>query len=507
MIAEVLTRKVSRPFKGLVDYLNGKPSRVETSFYLNSSFDDPGLSLKEIKALQTVARSMADKTYHFVISLREGEKLNTEEIKRVVKMQLKALGFENHQALVTAHNDTANFHMHVGVNKVCPETQCTISPYKDYEKLDKTCAKLEKIFGLQPDNRIGQGTNKTKRLYDGRESFQEWVSDLSPEIMNSVGKTNSWKELHNALAKYNLCIRQRGAGFVISDRDNKLFMKASAVDSKLSKKSLEDFFGPFEKPDYKALPKPVLKYEGLPKGIKKDSPFFIEFVGIEKSKKQTRNKDLKILYDQHSKKILTLKEWYSDCKQDLQKDWLMRKKERNMVLARHRQTMKTTLDKLFADLQNQKSKIVRKTAPVGWNTFVLNEAQKGKRDALYILRKKPKSSIVSEKSFSIMKNPKIIAPGFNTVSRHGELIYNFGQVQVRDSGKKLSFFGKFSDEKGLVKALKLVSTNYDKSLIIDGAHQLKRNVSEVINRNKIDLNFINFKVQQGRGANDQGRGR
>ena len=136
MIAEVLTRKVARPFKGLADYLNGNQSRVETSFFMNCSFDDPDLNLKEIKALQTVAKSEADKTYHFVISLREGEKLNDDEIKRAVNMCLKTLGYENHQSMITAHNDTANFHIHVGVNKVCPKTERTISPYKDFEKLD-----------------------------------------------------------------------------------------------------------------------------------------------------------------------------------------------------------------------------------------------------------------------------------------------------------------------------------------------------------------------------------
>ena len=239
MIAEILTRKLSRPFKGLADYLNGKPGRVENTFFLNCSFDDPELNLKEIKALQNVAKAKGDKTYHFVISLREGEKLNEDEINKVVKTHLKALGLEKHQTLITAHNDTANFHIHVGVNKVCPKTKRTISPYKDYEKLDKTCEKLELMYGLQPDNRIGQGTNKIKRLYDGRESFQEWITDRAPEILAHVDHAKSWKDLHSDLARYNLCIRERGAGFVISDLDRKLFIKASAVDRKLSKNSLE----------------------------------------------------------------------------------------------------------------------------------------------------------------------------------------------------------------------------------------------------------------------------
>jgi len=504
MIAEVLTRKKPRPFKGLADYLNGKPGRVETSFFLNCSFDDPGLNLKEIKALQTVARSDADKTYHFVISLREGEKLNDNKIKTAVKMCLKALGYENHQAMVTAHNDTANFHIHVGVNKVCPKTERTITPYKDYEKLDRTCAKLEKIFGLQQDNRIGQGTNKTKRLYDGRQSFQEWVSDLSPEIMNQVGKASSWSELHTALAKYNLCIRQHGAGFVIADLKQKLFIKASAVDRKLSKKSLEGFFGNFEKPDFRTLPKPVLKYEGIPKGIKKDNPIFTEFVSIEKAKKKERNNELKILYDQYNKKIISLKAWYYDCKKDLDKDWFIAKKERNMVMTRHRQTMKDRFDQYYKELQAEKARIIRSTSPVGWRTFILKEAHKGEREALKLLRKIPKKKPLIKDNFISIKGPQIIVPGFHKVTPHGELVYRFGRVQVRDVGGRVSFYGDLSDKKGLAQALKLIELKHGRELFISGTKNFKGIITESIGQNNINIKPRNIQVQ-GRGVPGRGR--
>lgn len=502
MIAEVLKRKISRPFKGLVDYLNGKPGRVETSFFLNASFDDFDLNLKEIKAFQTVARSGADKTYHFVLSLREGEKLNNDEIRRAVKMQLKALGYENHQALVTAHNDTANFHIHVGVNKVCPETQKTITPYKDFEKLDKTCEKLEKIFGLQPDNRIGQGTHKTKRLYDGRQSFQEWVSALSPEIVNRVETVKTWSELHSELAKFNLGIRPRGAGFVIADLNNKLFMKASSVDRMLSKKSLESLFGKYETPGLTALPKPVLKYEGIPKGVKKQDPLFKEFKTKETLKKQDRDKGLGMLYDKHNQKIISLKDWYSSCKKELEGNFFIQKRERYKILSHHRETMKQALERYHSELQDQKNKIIRQTKTTGWNDFVLEEAKKGRAEVLNLLRSTPKKTSPIKDNFISLENSRIILPGFHKVSRYGEFIYTFGKVQVRDTGKRVSFFGDLSDKEGLAKALNFVSDKNGKDLFVNGTRDFKGKVSEVIDRNKIDLKPKN--LQRGRG-HDQGR--
>ncbi len=503
MIAEVLTRKVARPFKGLADYLNGNKSRVETSFFLNTSFDAFDLNLKEIKAFQTVANSEADKTYHFVISLREGERLNDEEIKRAVNMHLKALGFENHHALITAHNDTANFHIHVAVNKVCPETGKTISPYKDYEKLDQTCTKLEKIFGLQQDNRIGQGTNKKIRLYDGRQSFQEWVSELSPEIMNRLEKSTTWKEFHNELAAYNLCIRQRGAGLVISDLEKKLFMKASAVDRKLSKQSLEILFGRYEQPDFKTLPKSVLRYEGTPKNVKKNSPLYTKFIEIEKTKKQTRNQELALLYENHGQRIITLKNWYNASKADLEKDWFLTKKERKKVLFSHRETMKKKLEQFYKDLEREKSRVVQKTSPTGWNTFILSEAEHFRLDAINVLRSKTKSApFINDNSIS-MEWGKLIVPGFDQINRHGELIYNFGKVQVRDVGDRLSFFGDFSDQEGLAKALKLVALKKGDSLFVNGSKDFKEKMSASIFQNNIDIKPKSIRAQ-GRGA-DLGR--
>ena len=505
MIAEVLTRKVAKPFKGLADYLNGKPGRVETSFFLNTSFDAFDLNLKEIKAFQTVAKSEADKTYHFVISLREGEKLNDEEIKRAVNMHLKALGFEKHHALVTSHNDTANFHIHVAVNKVCPETGKTITPYKDYEKLDQACVKLEKIFGLQQDNRIGQGTNKTTRLYDGRQSFQEWVTELSPEIMNRLEKSTTWKEFHTELAAYNLCIRQRGAGLVISDLENKLFMKASAVDRKLSKQSLENLFGQYEQPDFKTLPKPALMYEGTPKNVEKNSPLYTKFIETEKVKKQTRNQELALLYETHGKRIIQLKDWYNTSKTDLEKDWLLSKKERNKVLFSHRETMKKKLEQYYKDLERAKSQVIQKTSPMGWNTFVLSEAENFKLDAINLLRSKSKRApFIKDNSIS-MKWGKLIVPGFDQINRHGEMIYNFGKVQVRDVGDRLSFFGDLSDNEGLAKALKLTSLKKGDNLIVNGSKDFKEKITESIFIHKIDLKPKNLRVQDKGRRYDQGR--
>ncbi|MBU1386881.1 MAG: relaxase/mobilization nuclease domain-containing protein [Proteobacteria bacterium] len=508
MIAEVLKRKLSRPFNGLATYLCGKPERVEESFFLNCSFDDFDLNLKEINALQNLAKSKADKTYHFVLSLREGEKLNRDEIERAVRMQLKALGYEYHQALITAHNDTANFHIHVGVNKVCPKTKRTKTPYKDFEKLDKTCEKLEKIFGLQQDNRVGQKTNKTKRLYDGRQSFQEWVSILSPEIMNGVNKAKTWQEVHFELARFNLYIKQRGAGFVISDIDNKLFMKASAVDRGLSKKALESIFGEFEKPDLKNLPKPVLKYDAKPEEAKESATIYKEFEVKEKMKKQERYEKMTALYKLHSMRIFSLKQWYKDSKADLKKDLFIARRERRTVLQRYQANMKTRLEEIFNDFQEQKKQIIKETKPLGWNSFLRDEAMNGRRDVLDLLRSRPigtRTRIVKNNFFGI-KKPSAITPGFHTISRKGELIYTFGKVQVRDKGKAVSFFGDFSDEKGLTDALRFLSDKKDSGLVFNGTDGFKDKILEAINKHNINIKSENLRSGQA-GKESQGQGR
>lgn len=513
MIAKVAEKpKKKSSFKGLADYLTGikkladymtsKGERVETSFFINCSFDDPDLNIKEIRATQMLVTSTkGDKTYHFIVSLREGETLNKDEMHRVVNMQLKALGFEKHQAFVAAHRDTANFHLHIAVNKIHPETHKVISPYKDFEKLDRTCGKLEQILGLQADNRIGknQDKQKPKTLHSGKQSFQEWVTDFIPDISDKLEKAKTWKELHHGLAIYNLELRKRGAGLVISDRENKFFMKASTVGRSMSKKALEIRFGEFERADIESLPKARIRYEGMPKGIEKDNPLYVEYLEQQEQRKAARAEKLAQLSVQQKVHLVELKDWYEKSKTELEKDIFITPKLKNMVLQDHRKKF----EDFFNRTKKERQAVYKQYNTFSWNDFLLAEGRRGRADALKILRAKSKKQ--DGDNFITVKNSRFIVPGFNKVSRYGEMVYQCGEIQIRDNGNKITFYGNLADANGLSKAMSIIAGKKGKNLSIIGSPLFKGQVSNVLkDQPEMGLEIRNLEKGQGRGA-AQGR--
>lgn len=402
--------------KGLTDYMTKDGERVDASFFVNCSFEDSqkDLNIKEIEALQKLNKSKGDKTYHLVISLREGERLNRDQMERSVKLFMQTLGFEGHQAMVASHIDTSNFHMHVAINRVSPKTRNLVAPYKDFEKLDRMCAQQEKMFDLQPDNRIGQGKDKpkAKRLPSGRQSFQEWVQDLKPEIMAVVEKADSWDALQKGLAEFNVGVRKRGAGFVVSDLKNPYFIKASSVSRSMGKKQLEDRIGQFQEVQKTELPRPKIQYDGMPKGVKSDSPLYVKFLQHKLSNASERQQRLTALQSAHNDRVLKLQEWYQNCRKDTYRTWfmMMNRKEKYRLTKRNRDSLFAELEKNYDHHEQEREKIQRETRDFTWKEFVAKEAEAGNLHAINLqkYRKIKEKTAVIVDSSSLKDNPDFV---------------------------------------------------------------------------------------------------
>jgi hypothetical protein len=65
---------------------------------------------------------------------------------------LKSIGMESHHRLSVTHNNTANFHIHIAINRIDPETLKLIDPWQSKKKLDRKSIELEEKHHLQKDN-------------------------------------------------------------------------------------------------------------------------------------------------------------------------------------------------------------------------------------------------------------------------------------------------------------------------------------------------------------------
>jgi hypothetical protein len=233
----------------------------------NCLSDDPGWAVKEILATQARnTRSRGDKSYHLVVSFPEGERPTRAQMEAIEDRLCAAIGFAEHQRVSAVHQNTDNWHLHVAISKVHPQTLRTLEPFRDHFRLQQVCAELEIAFGLTrephttgPEQGRGAACKVRGRAADfeaqqGAPSFLRWVQEqAAPALLAARDSGHGWQALHRAAAAYDLEIKPRGAGLVIGHRsDASLHVRASDVDRGLSKKALSDALGPHEAPDQAA---------------------------------------------------------------------------------------------------------------------------------------------------------------------------------------------------------------------------------------------------------------
>jgi hypothetical protein len=242
---------------------------------VNCGHDDPGWAVKHILATQQRnTRSKSDKSYHLVVSFPEGERPTRAQIEDIEDRLCEALGFGDHQRVSAVHQNTDNWHLHVAINKVHPATFRNVTPVRDHYRLQAACAELEIRHGLtrEPhtiDPEQSRANRARGRAADfearhGGQSFLAWVqAHAGAALVAARDAGTGWQAVHQVAASFDLAVKRRGAGLVISHRsDLRLHAKASDVDRVLSLKAMEDRLGPFEPPGQQTQAAPAqTRYE------------------------------------------------------------------------------------------------------------------------------------------------------------------------------------------------------------------------------------------------------
>ena len=109
-------------------------------------------AMLEMKATSSMNPRVVDPILHFQISWRKGEEPDQQEWLQSAKESIKALGFDEHQYMIVAHDNTDNFHVHIMLNRVHPETYGAHNPRLSNLTLHKTARELEHRFGRQEDH-------------------------------------------------------------------------------------------------------------------------------------------------------------------------------------------------------------------------------------------------------------------------------------------------------------------------------------------------------------------
>ena len=362
----------------------------------NCGHDDPGWAVKSILSIQAQnTRSKSDKSYHLVVSFPEGERPTRVQMEDIEDRLCEALGFGEHQRISAVHQNTDNWHLHVAINKVHLTTLRNVTPIRDHFRLQVACLELEIKHGLmqephtvdfaQSRERKARGRAADFEARHGGQSFLTWTqAHARPALLAELAAgPSNWPAMHRVAAAYDLDLKLRGAGLVVSHRsDGRLHVKASAIDRDLSLKAMTDRLGPFQSSSEQAhSEKPAKRYErpapnsGLHEAFQREREASVRaraaaIAGLAE-RHRTYGRELAVWYRQRLRQERTEGLKGTLRRESLQHIAAEREKDRKAHVEREREERHRT----------------RAAYPVpNWQSFLETEATKGNEQALGALR-------------------------------------------------------------------------------------------------------------------------
>lgn len=278
MLAKVPAKRADKrsSFASLSNYISGDKLDRETGEILRSAEDvrceTNCLSVltasAEMRAAADANPRVKDPVYHCILSWQAGENPSDDQMIDAAKAAQKAVGMEGHQYVYAIHRDTDNAHVHMMLSRVHPDTAKSVYPDRDFYKLDKCMREVELKQGWAHDKgphevkngrivraeQIAEAPPLPTKAKDfeaatGHESLITYAQSVKADALAAV-KSGSWQDLHSALRKHGLEIKEAGQGFKIYSLTDKTQtpIKASDMAGELGGGKLKKALGAYEKP-------------------------------------------------------------------------------------------------------------------------------------------------------------------------------------------------------------------------------------------------------------------
>jgi len=184
---------------------------------------------------------------HWVFSWKENEQPTRAQVDELVDVFLERMGLVGHQTIYGLHYNTENYHVHIAVNRMHPETLKVVQPHKgfDLEEAHKIVAVVEQKQGWASENNTRYTVQengelarnrKPKRVQPRQEALtvehatgEKSAQRIAQERGHSIIKNAaSWSELHQKLEEQGLRFEKKGSGAIVFVGD--IAVKASSVD-------------------------------------------------------------------------------------------------------------------------------------------------------------------------------------------------------------------------------------------------------------------------------------
>ena len=503
-------------FTGLAKYIlrANKQEKIAAGWITNCGFDDYPAAINEINATQALNRRGNEnaKTYHLVVSFPAGEKPSIETLKAIEADLCKKIGLGDHQRICAVHDDTDHYHVHIAINKVNPKSHNLVEPYYDKKKLVEAAKELEIKYDLrkeidwenpkrtnQKQNGSGNGIKNSNKASDmeahtGTISFHEWLKNQKSDLLPKVQLATNWQDLHKSLAKYDLTIRKRANGFIISSRSYKAYVKASDFDRSTSLKQLEDRLGTYQEPEQSTHRiQSTIKYTPLPK--QKNNSLWENYQNTTAAKKT-------ILNGIKAEKCQTLDKLYKAYitrRETIKKDVLLNSRSKKQTYQLLKKIYEQERWQLTEKYNQQLKKELQNHPYRNWQDWLMYQSLQGDNQALKILRKTRNTEKTTERfafwSEQEREGMTIFQHLHPKINKQGDLLYQVGNTQLRDNGR-LHF--DTADENSIIVGLRLARQKYGDHLDVKGDAAFKQKVVEYAVASGMNISFADKEMETKR---------
>lgn len=274
IVKKVPTKKAAPKSRGLhvrdlCDYIAGTAAgdadeKVEHRGAVNLLNLDHESQVQEMADLAETAKRSPQPVQHWILSWRHGEHPTTAKAEEAVRMFLGELGLAEHQCLYALHRNTDNYHLHLAINRVHPETEkiVTVNRGFDIEVAHRAIARIEHAQGWQREAggryqvidhgelrraerarpRLPEPTTRARDFENrtGQRSAQRAAIDEGADVLR---RAKTWGDLHARLAERGMRFEKKGSGAILWVGE--VAVKASTAGRDCSFSALEKRLGAF----------------------------------------------------------------------------------------------------------------------------------------------------------------------------------------------------------------------------------------------------------------------
>jgi hypothetical protein len=216
----------------------------------------------EMVALAMEANRSKDPVDHWLLSWKEGEQPTQAQCNEAVGILKQHLGMSSDQLAVFAlHRNTENYHLHVVLNRVHPDTLRVEDKGWCIDKAHKAIAEIVHAQGWEAEknaryltSRAGEVTRassmrkpltRSKALdYEnatGEKSCERIAQERAAPILRNA---KTWAQVHEGLAQVHMLYERKGSGAMLWVGDQPL--KASCIGREFSRTRMEERLGEFQ---------------------------------------------------------------------------------------------------------------------------------------------------------------------------------------------------------------------------------------------------------------------